>query len=1514
MDEEIVNPSSKGERAAMGGYLPQYDEFARSVYDCIVEDDLECIRVADSEDSVGKLDDICYVKNHEVHAYQVKWSNIDSVITYGSFKSLLPQIVDGWRKLKTNYPKKTVIPHLLTNKGCSNSKIKNMPASFSDYTQQVILCLKENKLVNQKWNKAYSDLKKFSTLTEDEWGEFWQVFVFTTKYKAEAIDVSKKLESQRTKDLIDLHRLIEQIVANPSRKSVFYKSEIIQKLGWHNRFNTHYNHDLSVSLSSYEPINAAIKDLNKILGKITKGYIFLKGTPGSGKSTLLTQWVRTIPNKSVRYYAFDFTNPSSQFNNDSKRGEATSFLYDIILMLEKAGFRNNESTLHYENYHYLKKCFGSLLKAISESYNKTHLPFIIIIDGLDHITREYTDCVHSLMGILPSPSEIPDGVIFVLGSQHFDNLNLNKEIYSVYRGNKTKIEMPHFTKKEINNLLLKILGKDKVTESLLNKCDIKSQGHPLYLRYIINEIKVSGPNIIDNIADYDGNIESYYDSIMNKVLNKANLKSFLGLLARIIGDININFIKEWGANQQTLIDFKNELFYLFINDKNINTLSFFHNSFKQYLLNKTAIDVITEEYDVTVSQSLYKKLADYVKVSKVENHWDVGHYLYLAGLYDEFLTIITPKELYTQIQDFRPIWHVRRDLKRASKIAAEKKDPYLILRYLLMGCQLSQMEHVNYSAFTLVEEFITLGESKLAKVQIREGHILHCRQKEAIKLARTFFSKGDKGEANFLFEISYPYFLAMDPQIFRNTENEFIEEIEVLKEWIKTAAYFIPSEKIKEKIDFFITYLEKFAHNNGEVFDSVECSYDFKRSYIQSLIEQGLYDAVDTYLESLNSDDKISNILKYVGYRDIILKLIETNKTSSKIDNYYQLLKTNVKQIERIDMVYLDMAKISQIVSADVKVTKEYLDKVDHNKLGHDYLENYDNDFSDLKSLIEYITLRAFVGYPNRIEPFSTNSGSENSYELVINFIQKVLYLAQLNGRALAGDKKDLEFISYANGYLESFDSIPHYSRNRYSYKISILRGNFYEYIVSVATSFGKESVKKLAKIVNEYFQSTNCKADAKSRRMIIMALFKNGADLILCQNMLEKVESMMLIDKDIDSKEEELFEQSKAWLNMNKNDKAKSLLHSIMKESFGIGYRKDYQPSIFAKWIGAINKIDSTNAIDRIHWLTSRLRYIFSVSANKTGNRAASILLQDTFDLNLSSGLKLAIWLLDNEFENIITISEIIIKQLLKSSYTKEEYLTVLSIYTNIHLNIDKNNDYDTDLLKNIIDDGKRNLGTEFKAIIAEIHNIINEQSPKNKRSHLQWTLYELTNNKDNNDIKDVDNKEKDYLRESKDLLAQAKKLLIQGDKKSAWDKGIKAVMESSAYGWVTSFTGAPRIIACKFLQDIDHNKGKDFTMQLLADDSTNISPFIIDNIDEILPLITEKVDYKKAFQEEFAYMNRILRSDTGNTNDMPEIDNDDCSVSDIIKRWLIYLTKLPEISIAERSKKILAQMIDKV
>ena len=180
MNDVVKNiiPLGNGERGAMGVYRAQYDEFSRRVYDCILNGNLECIRVADAEENVGKLDDICYVTDTEVHAYQVKWTNNDDTFTYIDFKSLIKQVAEGWKKIKAIYPSKVVIPHLLTNRKCSTAdrSIKGNDGktlgTFADYVENVITPLCSSAELSDKWAVMLDELNKVTGLTEKQSSEF----------------------------------------------------------------------------------------------------------------------------------------------------------------------------------------------------------------------------------------------------------------------------------------------------------------------------------------------------------------------------------------------------------------------------------------------------------------------------------------------------------------------------------------------------------------------------------------------------------------------------------------------------------------------------------------------------------------------------------------------------------------------------------------------------------------------------------------------------------------------------------------------------------------------------------------------------------------------------------------------------------------------------------------------------------------------------------------------------------------------------------------------------------------------------------------------------------------------------------------------------------------------------------------------------------------------------------------------------------------------------------------------
>lgn len=146
MDKELI--PATGERAAIGGYLPQFDEFAWFVYLNLINKKLEWIKVADPE--AEKLDDIQYSTNSEIHAYQVKWTITDANISYANFIGLLPLIISSWKNLKVANPNKKVIPHLITKNFYHPTTVLKMVMLKLEISNPFLRMYGENLRVNTK--------------------------------------------------------------------------------------------------------------------------------------------------------------------------------------------------------------------------------------------------------------------------------------------------------------------------------------------------------------------------------------------------------------------------------------------------------------------------------------------------------------------------------------------------------------------------------------------------------------------------------------------------------------------------------------------------------------------------------------------------------------------------------------------------------------------------------------------------------------------------------------------------------------------------------------------------------------------------------------------------------------------------------------------------------------------------------------------------------------------------------------------------------------------------------------------------------------------------------------------------------------------------------------------------------------------------------------------------------------------------------------------------------------------
>jgi len=354
---------------------------------------------------------------------------------------------------------------------------------------------------------------------------------------------------------------------------------LLRRLGWAERFTQRFTHDFKIDIL-YQPIFATINDLENALSRHKRGYLALLGTPGSGKSTTLTHTLRYRTGyRVVRYYVYV---PGSFTQG---RGEASSFLHDMVLALKSRGFHGGTSQA--KTTEELLDKFSHQLAELHDSWLKDGVLTLILVDGLDHIEREQKP-IRSLLEVLPHPNTLPEGVLFILGSQTLALNDLPPAVKAQFQADSTRVlSMRPLARSQvfamIDKAALPVALTPEQKEQTFRLCD----GHPLATSYLIRILADASElsaidAILDNANPYQGHVDQGYDTYWQSIQQNASLRELLALLARLRIPFNPLELERW-SDEITARSLVREAGFYFHKDTR-HRWRFFHNSFRQFIL------------------------------------------------------------------------------------------------------------------------------------------------------------------------------------------------------------------------------------------------------------------------------------------------------------------------------------------------------------------------------------------------------------------------------------------------------------------------------------------------------------------------------------------------------------------------------------------------------------------------------------------------------------------------------------------------------------------------------------------------------------------------------------------------------------------------------------------------------------------------------------------------------------------------------------------------------------------
>lgn len=1237
------NPAD-GERRAMIGYVPQYKVAAELIYNALVDGTFEWARIADPE--AGRVDDIQIAKPGRLDAYQVKWSESVQTITFQSLiteekkgkanakPSLFRQLAEGGQRLSCLHSNHHVFVHLISRHVPSptarlpldNSPPKDahLQAFLRDCWQDKSWTEKGLTAIPSGWQAAITAVQKTTGLGDDDFIRFVQVCDLHFHYRLSSYESTQgREEARRVKDIEQISKLLFEIAGGEKRLIQLDRNELLQRLGWEDRFKLRFRHEFWVDEKLYQPIATTVAELEVSLKRYIQGYLALMGTPGSGKSTILTQTLRYRKGfRIVRYYAF--------VRDDARlgRGEAVNFLHDLVLALKQQGVSGKERS-HPESREELLEQLSSQLAELGERWRKESIQTLILVDGLDHIEREQSP-ERTLLKDLPLPEQVPDGVLFILGSQKLDLIGLSPRIQAHLQEEGRTLTMRPLDRQGVFGVIeaapLSFSPSYEQKEKILSLSD----GHPLALSYLLQKLGSATHHeqveaILTAANPYQGHIEQDYEVYWKSWEAEMDIRNLLALLCRLRGAIDLREVIKWVPEAVAERFIKHTRHYFRIETD--TRWHFFHNSFRQFLLAKTGRNPLGVT-DLQRHQAYHQQLAERAAQAEPGTAWNWEELYHRASAGDSaaVLRLASQERFRKQFYALRSLEDIQEDLTLCLRAARDAQDGVAIIRCFLIEAELRERNHqlheVNFPRLLL-----ELHGVEAALNYVIRGRELRIDPTAALEFCDQLIEKEALEAAKVIFDAAEPLELlsgATGVDAFQRTAPGPI------KAWATIAPHFRSLEQILNAIDQLRIDTSSPRINQSPE----EAIEDIRLSALVALADGVFTSGSAEHLAALR------NLLEQRGDSAAIVLSLDF-QTCFSHENTEEALVA----LDRL----LKWADQSILNDEDKTLIAEFLFHLRNDKAtAATWLENvpqppsYDSlqsgyeweNLSPFSQRIRLNRLRSALGIP--VDPISAipDVNDERRRGGVL-FERMIVLLANLWGRAWRGDKLDSsELLREIHPAIVLFNRRWQETREWHPWhEFRRAAPDYFAFLIRIVSAHGPEALTALSEEFDLQWkdEATQQYWQPAWKRRIALELDRAGGSLETAKDRLSIIDTEIGVWNDVDERVRDCVDQALAWLELGEKQRADALLARLLKTSFGLYSRKDYQFHVWVKWLVKINTEEKEGIEERIRRFAGALVVLEEASRGEDVQESAQALMETAAAWSPSYAFDLRTWLLEH-------------------------------------------------------------------------------------------------------------------------------------------------------------------------------------------------------------------------------------------------------------------------------------------
>jgi hypothetical protein len=758
--------------------------------------------------------------------------------------------------------------------------------------------------------------------------------------------------------------------------------------------------------------------------------------------------------------------------------------------------------------------------------------------------------------------------------------------------------------------------------------------------------------VLDTTQPYEGDIEEQYHSYWRQIeAHDQELAHLFGLLARLRRVIDLAWVETWAG--RAVIERLRRSAYYYFKPEDHHRWYFFHNSFRLFLIQRSA-ESSSGVLDSSQDHALHRELAGICAQAPETSYWswEELYHRIAAEEHEVVLQKAHPEWFRNQFLAFRPLDAIQTDVRLALRSAKACQDPIALSRLILAGAEMAQRAFYLERNASIIPLLLSLDEKQVAVEYVRDGNRLRISSKAALRISINLKIAGLNEEAQRVFALAEPLdLLDTHSPIEQNPQDE---KGEMLATWAEAAIHFQSIDKIIETIrkikairkirlgvrrfewidDEAVTrsFQNRLLYYVGRALlteqrweELSKIAKSFNINHMEDL-QQWFWLQVHAWQDCATARDKTRAVHFLEKALEVSVSGLTHGALLASAEGVYRLLEDRAGAQELLQYVPQPNLR-TQVLSSEAGL--------------HPFLQRF--------RLNRLLYALGDQRLPSEIIP----DPSQPEEQGIVYFERALCVVARIwaeawRSRQLDGATIKFEVFPLLRLFNQSWQET-HWTN---WHAIQSARGEFYELLVDAVAQHGPQATEAIRIAFEQEWDNVTTRVhwSADVHRKIILALGYVGTHRNWVIEQLRILEERMLEGCDVSGRIEECHKQAEAWLALGDQASARRLLGQMLRTSFGVGYRKDYQLETWIEWLGPLNAQEPERAAERIAWFAQAAVALEETTEGKAARDAAHTLLAVAFRWSPRRAITLFQWFLQQRVIGHVEAISILLAEALKS------------------------------------------------------------------------------------------------------------------------------------------------------------------------------------------------------------------------------------------------------------------------